>query len=101
MADLRDVIARLADLDEYATLFASLPWGPDSDATCAAEGTLEAGAALASGQVYLLEVSLARDVIETWAAWRNGRSPNADEAVAAVIHYAQTDAYMPAQASGQ
>jgi hypothetical protein len=47
------------------------------------------------GARYLLEISLAKEVLEVWSSWRNGRSPEPSEACAAVIHYAIHDAYLP------
>ena len=41
---------------------------------------------------YLLEVDLVLDVLETWSWWRGGQTPTAE----AIIHYAETDAYLPA-----
>lgn len=46
---------------------------------------------------YLLEVELAQEVVEVWSLWRGGRHPTALEAVNAVIHYAEHDAYQPVQ----
>lgn len=51
----------------------------------------------APGMRYLIEVALAKDVIATWSAWRNGRTPSSNERVAAVIYYAEHDAYQPAE----
>lgn len=39
-------------------------------------------------------IFLVREVIATWSIHRNGRVPNADEAVAAVVYYADHDAYL-------
>jgi hypothetical protein len=46
--------------------------------------------------LYLLEVSLAREVLEVWTAWRDGRRPTISEACEAIIYYASNDAYLPA-----
>lgn len=48
-----------------------------------------------AGLTYLLEVSLARDVLDVWTSWRNGAQPSPEEAARAVIYYAQHDAYEP------
>jgi hypothetical protein len=47
------------------------------------------------GWRYLLEVLIAREVLEVWSAWRNGRIPSVEEAREAVIYYADNDAYQP------
>ncbi|MFI5930254.1 hypothetical protein ACIA3K_30340 [Micromonospora sp. NPDC051543] len=44
---------------------------------------------------YLLEVDLAREVIEVWSLWRGGRQPTVLEAVGAVVYYAEHDVYQP------
>jgi len=47
------------------------------------------------GYAYLLEVSLARGVLDVWASWRNGKQPTPEQAARAVIYYSQHDAYEP------
>ncbi|MER7455688.1 hypothetical protein [Micromonospora sp. NPDC126480] len=89
---LLELIERLAELPDDATLYAARPWSPDSDAVVAIEGP--------SGEPptdlpYLLEVELARGAVDVWSEWREGRQPTVVEACAAVIHYATHDAYMP------
>jgi hypothetical protein len=44
---------------------------------------------------YLLEVLIAREVLEVWSAWRDGRIPSVEEACEAIIYYADNDAYQP------
>jgi hypothetical protein len=48
---------------------------------------------------YLLEVALAREVIEIWASWRAGVEPSIADSVRAVAHYADHDAYLPLESS--
>jgi hypothetical protein len=95
MVLLRDLLVHLGDLDDDATLYATVPWSAESDATSAEEGSAEAEEAVSSGHTYLLEVAIAREVIETWRLWRQGRSPTPAEAANAVIYYALNDAYLP------
>ena len=45
---------------------------------------------------YLLEVSLAKEVVQVWSEWRDGRRPTAIDKCEAVIYYAEHDAYLPA-----
>lgn len=47
------------------------------------------------GWRYLLEVLLAREVLEVWSDWRDGRVPSLTEACAAIAYYADYDAYQP------
>jgi hypothetical protein len=46
---------------------------------------------------YLLEVDLAKEAIRVWSEWRNGAAPTSEEQVAAVVHYAAHDAYLPVE----
>jgi hypothetical protein len=50
-----------------------------------------------SGVRYLLEVTLAREVVEVWSNWRGGILPNVDQKCEAVIYYARNDTYLPAE----
>jgi hypothetical protein len=47
----------------------------------------------AAGWRYLLEVFIAREVLEVWSSWRGNRAPSMDEACEAIIYYADNDAY--------
>jgi hypothetical protein len=47
------------------------------------------------GYVYLLEVELAKEVVEVWTSWRNGRIPSSDQKAEAVLYYGLNDAYLP------
>lgn len=104
IATIRDLVQRLKDLDEGdrfevgPTLFAQRPWQPDSQAVVLREDCLESRQR--PGLYVLLDVSIAREMLEVWSAWRDGRVPDADEAAAAVIHYAESDAYQPVSDSG-
>ena len=48
------------------------------------------------GLDYFLEVELAKEAIQVWQTWRNGKSPNKFEKYQAVVYYAEHDAYLPA-----
>jgi len=70
---LVDVMSALATADPEATIYVATPAGPQSKAIVRVEP--EEGRDQA-GLTYLLEVSLARDVLQVWTSWRNGRQPN-------------------------
>jgi hypothetical protein len=89
---LVDVMSALASADPTGTIYAATPVAPHSDAVVRVESDDRGGPA---GHAYLLEVSLARDVLHVWASWRNGKQPTPEEAARAVIYYAQHDAYEP------
>jgi hypothetical protein len=85
---LRDVIARLDQFADDETIYAQ-------SATPTAEAVVTAEPDQAAPLPYLLEVSIARETMEVWAAWRPGQTPSLDDKVAAVIYYAQNDAWLP------
>src|SRR5689334_23042644 len=47
-----------------------------------------------AGWRYFLEVPTVRDVLAQWSYWHNNRPPSVDEACAAIIYYADHDAYI-------
>ena len=85
---LRDVFDRLDDFGPEETIYAESAT-PTARAAVAVEGED------ASGLPYLLEVAVAREAIEVWRAWRQGREPSLEEKLAAVIYYAEHDAWLP------
>ncbi|MGW9184054.1 hypothetical protein [Agromyces sp. NPDC055661] len=94
MPTLSRLLSRVRTLDPDATIFAEQPWGEESRAILISDAVDDA---LDEPQrmAYLLEVDLALDVLKVWSDWRNGKVPTPAESVAAVIHYAQQDAYIP------
>jgi hypothetical protein len=88
---LGDVLHEIDYLNEEATIY--VRDGPVDDST---ESLLLAeGEAPLPGFKYLLEVFLAKDVIDVWSKWRGGERPSRAERSAAVAHYASHDAYLP------
>jgi hypothetical protein len=87
---LRDVIARLDEFADDETIYAESA-EPTARALVAPESLGDPGAGLR----YLLEVSLAREAIDVWQAWRPGRTPTLDDKIAAVSYYALNDAWLP------
>lgn len=94
---LGDLLDGIDGLDPALTLYApeARPLLPTSPARAIPddEGSIQFLAA--DGLVYFLEVDIAREVIEVWSAWRDGRVPTVEERVAAVTFYADHDAYLP------
>lgn len=91
-----DVMSALASADPEATIYVATPPAPHSAAMVCIEPD-EGGSP--AGLTYLLEVSLARDVLHVWASWRNGKQPTPEEAARALIYYAQHDAYEPVRST--
>ena len=96
MTSLAEIVHQLEGLDSDAVIFAEQPWQGDTRAMVVAVDDAES---MAEQQdlIYLLEVDLAREVLEVWSAWRNDRQPSPAEAVAAIVYYAQRDAFMPVE----
>lgn len=97
---LSELIEGIDDLGEELTIYAQEPWSEGSLAVAVAEpedGSLPVEAA---GMRYLLEVPLAKDVLEVWREWRGGAVPSLHDSCEAVIHYAENDAYLPTDSIG-
>ncbi|MBR0712095.1 hypothetical protein [Bradyrhizobium liaoningense] len=90
---LDDVVSRLSSLDSEATIYASEPWTPKSEAMVAREP--DAGGtpseALRAGLRYFLEISVAQDFVEDWLASLE-QKPTPSEVCQRVIDYAINDA---------
>jgi hypothetical protein len=93
---------RLEDGDRFSPLIIYAENGPDAAPGARAmvcpgdeEGSL--ACPLDSSLTEVLMVSLAKEAIEVWSSWRGGRSPTAGEKFDAVMFYARTDAYLPAE----
>ena len=91
----------LDDGDPYEVepaVYARTPWTPDSEAVLLREDWLDSRERPGFRRVF--DPALAREVLEVWSAWRQGRVPSPDEAAEAVIHYAKNDAYQPVSDDG-
>lgn len=91
LTTLGALLESIDGLDGEATIYAlpDRPLSSESGAVAAFEGST-----IPEGLTYLLEVFLARDVIETWSIHRQGRVPDSEERVTAVVYYADRDAYL-------
>jgi hypothetical protein len=90
---LIEAIRNLNACDRDDTIYASEPWAENSDAIVAREpesGGLPAEAERL-GLSYFLEVFIARDFIEDWAAGL-GTQPTLQQKCARLIQYAANDA---------
>ena len=93
---LAELIERLDSLDVELTIYAEKnpDWSPHSNAVAWLEDDSDP-IVDADGLSYLLEVELAKEVIEVWSAWRDERQPTIEEKCEAIIFYAEHDAYLP------
>jgi hypothetical protein len=87
---LREVIGQLDRFADDQTIYAE-------SAAPTAEAIVASGREQAAPLPYLLEVSLAREAVEVWKAWRPGQTPSLDDEVTAVIYYARNDAWLPVE----
>ena len=91
--NLADIARDLAELPRKAIIYVP------RDALVVGSGTpallVLAGEEPPAGWRYLLEVLIAREVLEVWSDWRDGRIPSVEEACDAIVHYADNDAYQP------
>jgi hypothetical protein len=93
---LGDVLGVLDKLDDdEATIF--VKDGPVDESTESL--VLAEGEETSPGFKYLLEVYLAKNVIEVWSKWRDGKRPSRAERTTAEAHYASHDAYLPAESA--
>jgi len=91
---LSDVVDRLDGLDDEDTIYVQEAT-PSAAALVAREpddGTIPQNAV---GLTYFLEVNLAKDAVRVWREWRGGAIPTLDDKLAAVIHYAANDSFLP------
>jgi hypothetical protein len=91
---LRDVIARLDQFEDDETIFAESAT-PTARAVVGTEARDGSPPSTAVGLRYLLEVAVAREAVDVWRAWRPGQRPTLDDKLAAVIYYAENDAWLP------
>ena len=92
MPTLRDLVVALDDLDEDAVIYTD---GSSAAAEAVVIRASDAAEAKAAGLRYFLEVSLARDAVDVWSAWRDGAEPTTDDKLMAISYYAKNDAYLP------
>jgi hypothetical protein len=85
---LREVIARLDEAPDEATIYAE-----STASTARAVVAIEPDDGGTPSAAF--EVALARDAIDVWRCWRPGRTPSLDDRVAAVTYYAENDAWLP------
>jgi hypothetical protein len=90
---LGDVLERLDSFNACATIYVADPRPHAGTAVLISDD----GSA-PEGFSYLLEVSIAREVLEVWSAWRGQRAPPREEAVSAVVCYLEHDTYLPVRA---
>jgi hypothetical protein len=94
---LAELISALENLEDDLTIYiaADSEWNASSLAIVRPESEDGGLPPDASGMEYFLEVYLAKQVLDVWQNWREGRSPTLQEKCEAIIYYAKNDAYLP------
>ncbi|WP_165553130.1 DUF7716 domain-containing protein [Kribbella speibonae] len=88
---LGEAIERLGEFNREHTIYAAEPWTVDSEANVQQDPR---STAPLDGLAYLLDVYTALDVIEVWSEHRDGARPTVAERCAALVYYANHDAYL-------
>ena len=94
---LADLMEQLDSLADDLTIYAEKnpAWSEHSRGVVLPEPEEGGVPDEARGMSYLLEVYLAKDVVEAWSGGRGGRKPTVKDKCEAVIYYAEHDAYLP------
>jgi hypothetical protein len=93
---LSELVAHLGELDDDLTIFVNSrsDWTTASLAVIVPPTDYDHVLLARYGMTYLLEVVLAKEVVEVWSNERDGRSPTVEEACEAIIYHARHDAYI-------
>lgn len=93
---LREILEDLDKISDEFVIYASKndEWNLDSPAALVLlDDAAEVDLHLAD-LTYFLEIEIAKEVLEVWKEWRDGREPTESERVEAVLYYANNDAYL-------
>ena len=93
---LVELVSGLEDLDDDATIFVDGSVGVNAESPAAI--LYSSVKQSPEGLTYLLEVYLAKEVLQVWSEWRGGRAPSSEQKCQAVIWYAEKDSYIPTEA---
>lgn len=96
---LGSILERLDEFADEDAIYISResPVNAETNATVSTIDDDGAPLVAMESMTYLLEISIARDVLQVWSEWRGGRNPSIHEKVAAVVYYADTDAFLPVE----
>lgn len=93
---LREIINDIEHISDDLAIFASKndDWSLDLSAALVLTSDMERIGDKLEGLSYFLEVEIAKEVLNVWKEWRNGREPSEDERIKALLYYANYDAYL-------
>ena len=94
---LLDLAERLEQFDDNKIIYAkrSPDWSATSEAIVCDTPQVDSHPPEAQGLAYFLEVSLAKETVQVWSEWRDGRQPTPAEKLDAMLYYAEYDAWLP------
>lgn len=94
---LTDLIQNLNNYSNDQVIYASSvkPWTGSTNVKTGLISDLVDNNYTPPNMEYFLEVSYAKEVLEVWANWRNGKLPNISEKIQAILYYVEHDAYIP------
>src|SRR3954464_9709541 len=96
---LAELVQNLDSLSDELTIYAEADpqWRPESKTVVRLDSDQTTRSISADGAQleYLLEVSVAKEVIVVWREWHNGQTPTVEEMCRALIYYSTHDAYLP------
>ena len=97
MTTLGELLASIEQLDDDLTIYVAggPDWTESSQAVAALEPDEGGLPSETRGMECLIEVAVAKEVLQVWQQWRGGQIPSTTEKCEAVIYYAQHDAYLP------
>lgn len=94
--NLREIINQVEVLSEDLVIFARRngDWKLDAPAALILSADMKSIGVDLEDLVYFLEVSIAKEVLDVWQNWRDGRTPNENERIEALFYYVDNDAYL-------
>jgi hypothetical protein len=95
---LIDLLDNINQYDDDFVIFVPINLRPNQDSEVVVSKIINIdeppGIQTPEGMKYLLEVEVAKEVIQVWKNWRNGKEPSPFEKYQAVLYYIENDAYI-------
>lgn len=94
---LGDILNSIDTFSDDLVIFAfrNGSWNLEASAALIPLEELENSSSEHADLTYFLEVQIAKDIIDTWRTWRNGKEPSLIERAEAILYYVENDAYLP------
>lgn len=94
---LREILSSIDSFSNDLIIYArkDTEWDLDAEAVLVPMEELELSTGDDEDMTYFLEVEIAKEAIDVWRSWRQGKEPGLSERVEAILYYAENDAYTP------